>query len=906
MAMRANPGKFDNALDEAVWSLSLDGGPDEEAGSSSEAPGTWAGLMRDGREMCAAIKADRSGFPHVTASDLEHLLNEGAAGAIITESSSGLVSVKYYAREKDLERDWKECEEELGGDDDEDMEPNAALSGPKIKRALAYVHHWNSRERQAGQRSRSQAASEAIRAEGLSEDEADVLLRAIHVDRSELKKHRPNTSIADRRKAGIIEGLTRAEMDAMEIRIPTFDWKQVGGDMNPGAHGGIIAEADGDSIRIVEIQPVTSLVGEDEAKDVGFPFWTKEGSYDLSDLSLSDPGVQSAIESSGLGEHLVEMTPEDRAVAIAEACLTSGHRSEEGPAGWSKDIYGKVSVKWASGTTDTIASYLADEDDEFKRQVLGWTFNVMVDDASEGIFPTLEAAIAEAETFEDDQKVEVVDDETEEVVWDNASAGKHTPNTRLRRDKIDLVLRRVRSASENVRRPGNATTRALALEMADKEGLTPDERGVVLSALSIESQRPPQHHNPAGFTSVDQIKRANKAIGNHFFDKDTLRFFDSKIEPRIYAGRYFITSEQFDDSGPRLYSVREAEESGRVKTQASRLKSKTEAEDTINALLRSHVANTKRPTLERDGVLDQLIEIAAESMEPDGRGRVPREVKNKLEVTEALRRAVSEYEAALEWALDEVVMRYPPLDGATSADLYADNAPYLVLMTLRGEGRGIWDGSWDAHYDSEQIKKVKDLLKRKLSMYATDANTGKVEEELMNAVYEAMREAGYGFDEHTYVPLDEGGELDVDFEKNASGYTMQSRSLSRIETYPTIQDAIDAGVATGVPFDVSAPAGNIVWAWEQRGNERFEKNAAGDARWHVFLNGELLEPVYMDPKLSAEEVRQKLIAAGYDKRIRVDQPPARRTNIPPHYASGTHTRTRMSANRSHRPPRSRR
>ena len=80
-------------------------------------------------------------------------------------------------------------------------------------------------------------------------------------------RHRPNTSIADR-QAGVIEGLTKAEMDSMEIRIPTFDWKQVGGDGDPGKYGGVIASADGNAIEIIEIQPVREAVGDREAKDV--------------------------------------------------------------------------------------------------------------------------------------------------------------------------------------------------------------------------------------------------------------------------------------------------------------------------------------------------------------------------------------------------------------------------------------------------------------------------------------------------------------------------------------------------------------------------------------------------------------------------------------------------------------
>lgn len=47
-------------------------------------------------------------------------------------------------------------------------------------------------------------------------------------------------------------------------------------------------------------------------------------------------------------------------------------------------------------------------------------------------------------------------------------------------------------------------------------------------------------------------------------------------------------------------------------------------------------------------------------------------------------------------------------------------------------------------------------------------------------------------------------------------FTMQTRSAWLAVSYPSIESARSAGFALGVPFDVSAPSGAIVWAWEQR------------------------------------------------------------------------------------------
>jgi len=62
--------------------------------------------------------------------------------------------------------------------------------------------------------------------------------------------------------------------------------------------------------------------------------------------------------------------------------------------------------------------------------------------------------------------------------------------------------------------------------------------------------------------TIADIKRNNKNAGYHFFDRDTMRFFNSRIETGLYKDNTFITSEQFDYNSPREYTIRRALEGG--------------------------------------------------------------------------------------------------------------------------------------------------------------------------------------------------------------------------------------------------------------------------------------------------------------------------------------------------------
>ena len=68
------------------------------------------------------------------------------------------------------------------------------------------------------------------------------------------------------------------------------------------------------------------------------------------------------------------------------------------------------------------------------------------------------------------------------------------------------------------------------------------------------------------YNTLKEIKAANAAAGQHFFEPATMRFFNSRVSARLIAGRYFISSERFDETTPRRYTVRIANDDGTIDT----------------------------------------------------------------------------------------------------------------------------------------------------------------------------------------------------------------------------------------------------------------------------------------------------------------------------------------------------
>jgi len=139
-----------------------------------------------------------------------------------------------------------------------------------------------------------------------------------------------------------------------------------------------------------------------------------------------------------------------------------------------------------------------------------------------------------------------------------------------------------------------------------------------------------------------------------------------------------------------------------------------------------------------DHTLNQFVEMAAESAE----------IKNHRDAkaTPAVKSEAKKYAAELEKVLLEYLKKHP-LTGEGYADkspedqldeLMTAEAEYLVLMTLRGEGVGTWDGDWDHFFADEkkEIKAMNDFLKSKLRKYSDGTGAGSLETAFLDAAFE--------------------------------------------------------------------------------------------------------------------------------------------------------------------------
>ena len=68
------------------------------------------------------------------------------------------------------------------------------------------------------------------------------------------------------------------------------------------------------------------------------------------------------------------------------------------------------------------------------------------------------------------------------------------------------------------------------------------------------------------FTTMEQVKQANRARGQHWFDADTLEYWGTEIHGELMAGEFFITSEDNFNRDARFFTIRKVSDTGRIST----------------------------------------------------------------------------------------------------------------------------------------------------------------------------------------------------------------------------------------------------------------------------------------------------------------------------------------------------
>lgn len=66
--------------------------------------------------------------------------------------------------------------------------------------------------------------------------------------------------------------------------------------------------------------------------------------------------------------------------------------------------------------------------------------------------------------------------------------------------------------------------------------------------------------------TIAEVRAQNKAAGQCWFDRRTMRFFNSKIHGGLRRGKFFITSEYMRTPVERRYSIRKVREDYSINT----------------------------------------------------------------------------------------------------------------------------------------------------------------------------------------------------------------------------------------------------------------------------------------------------------------------------------------------------
>lgn len=169
----------------------------------------------------------------------------------------------------------------------------------------------------------------------------------------------------------------RAGQEPVDLGEEDTEWDAGYGTGSVPGENLLLVRIQGDSVEVAEIQSVREAIGDDEAAEVGFPFWTRLAEYEADHLALGDE-TQQLIESADIGPYGIEdfaaATPMERAVLLFEIRDMAGGpvRPYEGQSGFSEDVLEAHDIDIDElGGGNLAQEYWDDADETFRVEVLG-------------------------------------------------------------------------------------------------------------------------------------------------------------------------------------------------------------------------------------------------------------------------------------------------------------------------------------------------------------------------------------------------------------------------------------------------------------------------------------------------------------------------------------------------------
>jgi|ERR1035437_211721 hypothetical protein len=68
------------------------------------------------------------------------------------------------------------------------------------------------------------------------------------------------------------------------------------------------------------------------------------------------------------------------------------------------------------------------------------------------------------------------------------------------------------------------------------------------------------------YRTITEIKAANRAAGDHFFDRAQLRLFGTRIVTHVLAGSWFITADHLVPAEAPDFTIHRAQHDGNITT----------------------------------------------------------------------------------------------------------------------------------------------------------------------------------------------------------------------------------------------------------------------------------------------------------------------------------------------------